>query len=242
MASPRKPFLDFFAHAKDARWDSSIRVLRHKHGNDGYATYFCLLEMICGEDGLALNLSSPLALEVAVVDCGLRDSVQFLEILNNCIDLGLFDKQLWESERVVYSHELCQRRARAMEEREKTASRVRRHRAAKATLWGEEDLMSTVDGVGGKEHPYSVNAYVKKKFRFKCVYCGSSKKLEVDHLFPVSKGGSEDLENLVCACKSCNSSKGDRTPDEAQMRFVDKLAECQWEEWSKTVTLQVTAM
>ncbi len=42
----------------------------------------------------------------------------------------------------------------------------------------------------------------------RCVYCGSTEILSVDHLFPRIKGGADHVENLVCSCKSCNSSKG----------------------------------
>lgn len=42
----------------------------------------------------------------------------------------------------------------------------------------------------------------------RCVYCGSTENLSVDHLFPRIKGGTDNVENLVCSCKSCNSSKG----------------------------------
>lgn len=45
---------------------------------------------------------------------------------------------------------------------------------------------------------------------FACVYCGSVLDLQCDHVEPLSKGGSSDINNLVTACKSCNSSKGAR--------------------------------
>jgi 5-methylcytosine-specific restriction endonuclease McrA len=52
----------------------------------------------------------------------------------------------------------------------------------------------------------------------KCQYCGRSDlTLTVDHVMPVSRGGEDSWENLVCACVHCNNKKGDRTPDEAQM-------------------------
>ena len=41
-----------------------------------------------------------------------------------------------------------------------------------------------------------------------CVYCGSTDDLSVDHLFPRIKGGADNMDNLVCSCKSSNSSKG----------------------------------
>jgi len=43
-----------------------------------------------------------------------------------------------------------------------------------------------------------------------CVYCGSNANLSWDHLIPVSKGGPNIISNQVVACRSCNSSKGDK--------------------------------
>lgn len=42
----------------------------------------------------------------------------------------------------------------------------------------------------------------------KCSYCGSVDHPTLDHLIARSKGGSDQPENLVFACRSCNSSKG----------------------------------
>lgn len=54
---------------------------------------------------------------------------------------------------------------------------------------------------------------VFKRDDFSCVYCGSSPpdvKLHADHMIPVVEGGSDDLDNLVTACDSCNLGKGPR--------------------------------
>jgi HNH endonuclease len=40
-----------------------------------------------------------------------------------------------------------------------------------------------------------------------CCYCGSNDNLSIDHLIPRKKGGADNGENFVWACKSCNSSK-----------------------------------
>lgn len=41
-----------------------------------------------------------------------------------------------------------------------------------------------------------------------CVYCGSTREIEIDHVIPLVKGGSHGIGNLVSACMSCNRSKG----------------------------------
>lgn len=47
-----------------------------------------------------------------------------------------------------------------------------------------------------------------------CLYCGSDKDLVRDHLVPRSRGGTNIPENIVQACRSCNSRKLDRLPSE----------------------------
>lgn len=46
---------------------------------------------------------------------------------------------------------------------------------------------------------------------YRCVYCGRSAKetvLEVDHVLPRARGGTDTPTNLVTACWSCNNAKG----------------------------------
>lgn len=53
-----------------------------------------------------------------------------------------------------------------------------------------------------------------RRTELKCVYCGSRADLTRDHVVPKSRGGSDDPSNIVVACRTCNCSKGDRTPEE----------------------------
>lgn len=50
---------------------------------------------------------------------------------------------------------------------------------------------------------------VKLNYPQACCYCGSPKLLSIDHLIPQIKGGPDYSDNLVHACRSCNSSKCD---------------------------------
>lgn len=47
-----------------------------------------------------------------------------------------------------------------------------------------------------------------------CVYCGTSERVGIDHMIPVARGGTDGIENIVPACKSCNSKKYTRTAEE----------------------------
>lgn len=48
----------------------------------------------------------------------------------------------------------------------------------------------------------------------KCFYCGIMNKLTQDHKIPLSRGGSNQLDNIVLACQSCNSKKHTKTTEE----------------------------
>lgn len=61
----------------------------------------------------------------------------------------------------------------------------------------------------------------------KCQYCGRSAKdfkedeyWTKDHIFPKSRGGQDKWTNLVLCCSTCNQKKGDRTPEEANMKLI----------------------
>ena len=47
-----------------------------------------------------------------------------------------------------------------------------------------------------------------------CQYCGSPKRLHVDHKIPLARGGSNAFENLVTSCGPCNQSKGSKLPED----------------------------
>ncbi len=59
----------------------------------------------------------------------------------------------------------------------------------------------------------SVRVAVFRKDNFKCVFCGRSSKqveLQIDHIYPFGKGGSNEIDNLQTLCIDCNQGKSDQ--------------------------------
>lgn len=65
--------------------------------------------------------------------------------------------------------------------------------------------------------------YTKSLFNNVCVNCGSREGLTVDHHYPLNLGHALTRQNSVLLCSSCNSSKGDKLPEEFYTK--DKLQE-----------------
>lgn len=52
---------------------------------------------------------------------------------------------------------------------------------------------------------------IKRNVFGPCVYCGTWRAQTIDHVIPTSLGGRDTDDNIVSACWSCNSRKGDRS-------------------------------
>lgn len=50
-------------------------------------------------------------------------------------------------------------------------------------------------------------------YGYRCLACGQMVKLTVDHIVPLSEGGSNSIDNIQPLCHSCNSSKNAKTID-----------------------------
>ena len=61
---------------------------------------------------------------------------------------------------------------------------------------------------------------IYKRDDHKCQYCGSTRSLTIDHIIPKSKGGQDTWENLVVACCSCNTKKGDKFLEQTAMKLL----------------------
>lgn len=70
-----------------------------------------------------------------------------------------------------------------------------------------EELLFNLEATTSSEAKRKWRQSIKEKWNYQCAYCGSEENLTLDHITPRSKGGSDRLTNILCACKECNNSK-----------------------------------
>lgn len=96
---------------------------------------------------------------------------------------------------------------------------------------GERSRIATksilaIKGTGAGAHlhaPGLTNPMLFARDRQLCAYCGKRfliRELSRDHVVPVSRGGRDSWTNTVTACRGCNTRKGGRSPEQAEMPLL----------------------
>jgi len=73
------------------------------------------------------------------------------------------------------------------------------------------------------------NIYIRDNYT--CQYCAvkfTYKELTLDHVLPASQGGPKTWTNVVTACRCCNQTKANRTPEKARMPLLRPPRAPQW--------------
>lgn len=82
------------------------------------------------------------------------------------------------------------------------------HKMQKPEIKGVEYQQGTLQG-------YNVREYLLEKWGRKCAYCHKKDlPLEIEHIIPKSRGGSNRVSNLTLSCHECNQRKGGQTAEE----------------------------
>lgn len=88
-------------------------------------------------------------------------------------------------------------------------------------------LLKSGGGYRRRALPHYLRREIVERDGERCVYCGNvDGPFDIDHIFPVVRGGSDAANNLVVACAPCNRSKGDKTLKE-------------WREWQSDLVVEI---
>jgi len=99
VARPKKQTVDYFPHS--CTHSKTMFILEQKYGNDGYAFWFKLLEMLGNSEGHCLYFTNGMDWEFLIAKTRL-DKEKCIEILNLLATFGAIDKKLW-SKKIVWS-------------------------------------------------------------------------------------------------------------------------------------------
>lgn len=188
--------MKYFFHRSDARMVGPMLEVRAEAGWEGYGIAWAILERIA--DGelrtLPMNDLREFMLESKMPPQVLLKVLKVLELEGVIAKKEIRDEEFggirffhyWSPvlEEQLQSKEL-QRMAKAIDPREKT------HRPAIP-----KDVRAQVLAPGC------------------CAYCGATEDLQVDHIYPYSKGGAHSIENFQPLCKPCNYAKRDKTEEQ----------------------------
>lgn len=130
MGRPIKRTMDFFIHDAGAMDSNEMQAVMLTHGSHGYAVYYMFLEMLCHEQDRELCLQSPVIAKVVARRTGCRDEAHLFKVIDTLCDVGLLERQHWESSRIVFSLGLYERDMERMKANEKEALRKKQTRKA----------------------------------------------------------------------------------------------------------------
>lgn len=121
-------------------------------------------------------------------------------------DRKIYRKREYEKNREQYIKNATEWNKNNKEKRKVTKDKWRANNKEKTNFLARLYLYRK-KGAGGYPTFKQVNELYERYFGL-CVYCHINKATTLDHVIPISRNGSNNIENLMPACLSCNSSKG----------------------------------
>jgi len=103
---PTKTKVSYFQH--DVSRGKTVMIMRSEYGNDGYAFWFGLLEMIGNSDGSYIRLNEIGALDYLSAWCGVNNE-KTLKMLDTLVNLETIDPVLYRTKNVIWCQKFIDR-------------------------------------------------------------------------------------------------------------------------------------
>lgn len=94
MARPQKQTVDYFPHDTDASDGKTLTIIQSKYGNNGFAFWFKLLQLLGKTPGHYYDYNNPVELEFLCAKTHQKDTETILAMLNTLADLKAIDYEL----------------------------------------------------------------------------------------------------------------------------------------------------
>lgn len=200
----------------DRYQDIKIKRLKKDFGCAGIAVYDYILCEIYRVKGCFIEWDENTAFDVSEYFALKESTVN--EIVNYCCSVGLFDDHLFKTDQILTSYAI-------------QTQWLKRIVSIDFDIIPKRIILIPFDEIPNyKKNPKSrlhqknfklwkrITKEVFARDDYTCKYCGvRGGVLEVDHVVPFSKGGSDELWNLAAACRKCNRQKRDKTVDEFKL-------------------------
>ncbi|ODB56943.1 hypothetical protein A7311_01050 [Paenibacillus polymyxa] len=222
MARPRKEGMDYFPHDTDAVNDTKIEALRMLYGNDGYAFYFILLELIYKQPNFELDVSDAETMQILAKKVEVTQE-EFGKMLATAIKRECFDPVAYQERQVLTSEGIKKRSKVVVEKRERMRKKPD-STAVSELLQGygqvsaaETTAESAQSKVKGKESKRKVKGieYTPEFNEFWNVYPRKVGKLECFKTWKkVTKNGESHEFITMCAKNYAADCKAKQTADQ----------------------------
>lgn len=214
MARNKEVGLDYFPFDINFFQDIKIRKLI-KYQSGKAITVYALLLCLIYKSGYYVRWNEELAFIISE-QTGFEESY-ILEVIKCCMALGLLSKELYDKEKILTSKGIQKRWIKLTDyvgNNFLTSKLNLLGSAIKIPKYKLDSEYRRMFNINVKEW-IRISRAVFKRDNYTCQYCGKvGGKLEVDHIFPFSKGGSDSLNNLTTACQKCNRQKRDKSVDD----------------------------
>ena len=103
MARPQKQTVDYFPHSVE---DSKTKfILENSYGNDGYAFWFKLLELLCKSDGHYYDCNGVAEWMYLIALVKVKEETA-IDILNTLAEINKIDQKLWSQGKIIWCQSL----------------------------------------------------------------------------------------------------------------------------------------
>jgi len=213
MANRTKSGLDYFPLDVNFFQDLKIRKIIRVYGDSATSILICILCMIYKDNGYYIKWDEDTAFIISEILNSDEEKISL--VVSKAIEIDFFNKEVFLKFSILTS--------RAIQK-----NWIKHTQFVPISFLDYEiNLLGNIK-IPKYKHSEKIRMYnhnvkqwykiikeVFKRDNYTCQYCGQvGGKLEADHIIPFSKGGSDEMSNLITSCRKCNRQKKDKSTNE----------------------------